>query len=296
MVRKLTTFESGVGSVSERTLRLVFQALLVAYCLMQVSECALGWAETKSFANFLNSWASYEQSFRNCFPDFDATRSIQYLAVCRRKLLVYYAAVPFGTLTLLFAFGIPTCFPIAFSYVVHVLVGLVEDSKVIMSCEVIATCYKSLNEAIHEVVAKQDEKLMLGSVLKWKQLVLFLRKQVVAAGDYQKYHQLSVMVCSVFLISGFSYVILNGTFDSVHASALQALLGVVGLVCVVRVYGKVLVAGRVTNEVRKKPLLFHICSQYLCCFAIVVGISSSKTAGEFVNFRESAGPAARGLL
>ena len=58
------------------------------------------------------------------------------------------------------------------------------------------------------------------------------------------------MVCSVFLITGFTFVVLNGTFDSVNASAIQALLGFVGFGCVVRVYGKVVVAERVTNEVR----------------------------------------------
>ena len=217
---------------------------------MQVSEFALGWAEAKYFAKFLNSWASYEQSFRNCFQDFDVTRCIQYLAAFRRNLLVYYAAVPFCTLTLMLVFGFPSGFLIAFFYIAHLSVDLVEDSKVILSYEVIAVCFKSLNDAIQQVVVKQHERCTVAGIRKWRHLVLFLRRQVVAAGDYQKFHQLSVMVCSVFLITGFTFVVLNGTFDSVNASAIQALLGFVGFGCVVRVYGKVVVAERVTNEVR----------------------------------------------
>ena len=252
MVSKVTTIETGVSSVSERTLRLVFQALLVAECLMHISDCALACVEAKPFAKFVNSWASYGQSFKNCFQDFDATRNVEDLAAFRRNLFVYYVAVPFSTLTLMFAFGFPSGFLIAFVYVAHLAVGLVEDAKVILSCEVIAAYFRSLNDAIHQVVARQDEKLTAASVRKWKHLVLFLRKQVVAAGDYQKFHQLSVMVCSVFLMSCFSFVVLNGTFDSVHSGAIRALVASVGLVCLVRVYGKVLAAERITNEVRGK--------------------------------------------
>ena len=252
MLSKLTTSKSGVGNVSERTLRLVFQGIVIFYCLMQIAECALGWAESNCFGQFLNNWAIYEHRFRNCFPDFENTKGIQELALLRRKLLLWYVALPFCTLTAMLAFGFQSGFGIAIFYIIHMSVCFVEDVKVIMSCEAIAGSYKILKEAIREEVgiqSKLNRSFSPGYVRKWRGLVLFLRQQVAAAGDYQKSHQLSVMACSVLIITGILFILLNGTFQSAYASASQALVGFVGLVGVIRVYGKILAAERITTEV-----------------------------------------------
>ena len=255
MVRKLTK-DTGVGSVSESTLIFAFQLFLLVFAFGKLSENALGSVESKLFAEFLNRWWHYKNSFEESFPRFDGSKGMEKLVVLRNKLLLYYVTAPYLIFVSVLVLGFQGGSPLTYIYMIHLSVSLVEDVKVMMSFEVIAVCFANLREAI-SLERYRVKDLTVGNVRKWRSLVLFLRDQVTAAGNYQKVHQLCVMICTVFSVTTLVFVLLNGKFNSAHGSALRLVMSFVALVHVIRVYRKILAAERITNEVR--PSLIFAC-------------------------------------
>ena len=257
MVRRLTTMDNGVGSVSEGILILAFQLLMITISFTHVSDFVLGSWEAKSFAEFLNSWTSYEHSFVDCFPYFDVSKGIPKLASFRRKLLLRNVMAPFCTFITVLMLGFEGGYPVTYLYVFHISISLVEDVKVIMSFEVIATGFANLKEAI-KLEKSEVKVLKIGEARKLRNLVLFLRNQVSAAGSYQKAHQLSSIMCSMFAITFLTFILLNGTFDSTLGPALRLYLVSVAVVVVDRVHGKIVAGERIAEEVRSCVSLYYL--------------------------------------
>ena len=251
MVRKLTKFDAGIGTASKSTLILAFQLFTLVFAFANVTECALGSTEAKSFALFMNRLRQYENSFKESFACFDVSKKIQKLSTLRTKLLLCYVVAPYWIIVSAVMLGFKGGSLLTYIYMLHISVALVEDVKVIMCFEVIAQCFANLREVIN-LERSTVKALRVGKIRKWRSLVLFLRNQVTATGNYQTSHQLCIMVCTVFCITTAVFVLLNGTFDSTHGLSLRLVLSLVAVTLVVRVFGKILAAERITSEVSQK--------------------------------------------
>lgn len=218
---------------------------------MHVAECILSWAETTSFANFLNSWGNFQQNFIECFPSFHRDTGIRELSIFCRKVLLFYAVAPCVILTLSMTLGFGSDYRsvICIPYMINVGVNLIEDVKVFMTCKTIAISFEQIRGGVK--LSTHTEMLTTHEVKRWRSLVLFVRQQVVAAGAYQKNHQLFIMIGSIIIMTCLSFVVLNATFDSPHAVGLKLLVTLFSIICAARVQAKILAAETITIQVNE---------------------------------------------
>ncbi|CAG7825983.1 unnamed protein product [Allacma fusca] len=215
------------------------QTIKLMFCFIpgiQSVEIILSWMESNNFANFLNNFREFLSEYFSTFP-FAQGLLRQNITHLRNKFLLFYAIVPtlLGLALVLYTnlqedsiTGVLACFLMS-----HItFVSSLEDVKIKLSI----------------IRSIKWETLTASKVKSWRNVIHNIRMQAKLAGDWQKLHQLTLMIGFIVLITQAAFVLLSGSPSSPNYGLFLSVSISYILMMVGRIYLKIYAANQICQE------------------------------------------------
>ncbi|CAG7832640.1 unnamed protein product [Allacma fusca] len=225
--------------------------------IYQIVQIVFAWACVVELAEFLNSWTYYSSEFNNLFGHLSMSVEkcvLPGIRIFRRRLLLYYVAIPTFLLTPMFVFigftvqgwGGLCILSIAIQLVPR---ALLEDSKCLITYKALQQTFAGIRQGI-ELTTKTNIALQPSTVKAWKNLIEFTRLQCQRAGKMQSSLQLLVLCLTVLTITVFVFsLFVQKALDPVQQNTMFLILCVgFSAKLVGRLYFKIVLAETITAE------------------------------------------------
>ncbi|CAG7831662.1 unnamed protein product [Allacma fusca] len=98
------------------------------------------------------------------------------------------------------------------------------------------------------IEAIKRDRLTTPGVKSWRKLVHLIRMQVNFAGDWQKSHQLMLLIGSIVVATGLTFLILTSSFDRPNGGFLMLMQSSYVFMVVGRIYLKIYAANSISLE------------------------------------------------